>query len=351
MKYANILIALGLLLSGCGGSSGELSGQELYSQPSSSGNTFACETCHALSEPASDGLIRPGHPIGDATKRPSYKNGQVTELLDAVNSCRTDWMRADAWSEGDRDWEELKSFLEEQAPADDAPALAFTIKQPPADLTGGDMDKGQTLFNGRCVVCHGENATGTDRGPSLKGDLLTAELVAARVRTSGNSDSDIYPGLTGGVMPFWSESRLSDIELKDIIAFVLLNEPGNNGGGGGQGNLRDCDETHGKIGQTATLSTFAHGVSGVATIVDDCTIEITQFYFDGQGIDVRFYGGTGGDYQNGVSMSEMDLRRSEGYNNETVYAQLPEGTSLDDIDGISVWCVPVGSSFGDGEFN
>ena len=50
-------------------------------------------------------------------------------------------------------------------------------------------------------------------------------------------------------------------------------------------------------------------------------------------------------------MSEEDLRRPEGYDGtETVYAQLPEGLTLDDLDGISVWCVPVAASFGDGLF-
>jgi len=49
-------------------------------------------------------------------------------------------------------------------------------------------------------------------------------------------------------------------------------------------------------------------------------------------------------------MSE-DLRRPEGYDgSEAVYAQFPEDKSLDDLDGISVWCVPVSQSFGDGLF-
>ena len=141
-----------------------------------------------------------------------------------------------------------------------------------------------------------------------------------------------------------------DDELRDLVAFVLSNDGG--GGGGGQtGNLRECDTTHPKIGQVATLSTFAHQVSGTAVIVDDCTIRVDDFVFDGAGIDVRFYSGLGGNYVNGFSMSEEDLRRPEGYDGtETVYAQLPVGRTLDELDGISVWCVPVSSSFGDGLF-
>ena len=40
-------------------------------------------TCHALEEPADD-FRRPGHPIGNAANRPSYKNGQLTDIIDAI---------------------------------------------------------------------------------------------------------------------------------------------------------------------------------------------------------------------------------------------------------------------------
>ncbi|MDH3654684.1 MAG: hypothetical protein OEN21_10485, partial [Myxococcales bacterium] len=80
------------------------SGEALYLQPHSDGNTFACASCHALEEPAPDGIRRPGHPIGDAANRPSFKNGQLDVLLDAVNSCRVEWMGAPAFSEADPRW-------------------------------------------------------------------------------------------------------------------------------------------------------------------------------------------------------------------------------------------------------
>lgn len=133
---------------------------------------------------------------------------------------------------------------------------------------------------------------------------------------------------------------------------VACSDSGGGGGGNGQnGELRECDATHAKIGQVATLSTFAHQVSGTAVIIDDCTIRMDDFVYDGGGVDVRFYGGLGGDYMNGFSMSEKDLRRSGGYDGtEVIYAQLPVGQTLDELDGISVWCVPVATSFGDGLF-
>ena len=334
---------------GCGdsGNGAASSGETLYMEPHADGNSFACATCHALSEPAPDGIRRPGHPIGDAANRPSFKLG---ELRDAVNSCRVEWMAAPAFSEDDPRWLSLLDYLEALAGDTEPPALSYTIVDPPSNLDGGDAMEGRALFNGACVVCHGTDATGTERGPTLRGSLLDAETVAQRVRTSGARESAVYEGLTGGRMPFWAADRLSDDELRDLVAFVLAAD-GGGGGNGLPGELRECEATHPKIGQVAELDTFAHRVSGTAVIIDDCTIRVDDFVFDGGGIDVRFYGGLGADYENGFSMSEEDLRRPEGYDGtDTVYAQLPEGRTLDDLDGISVWCVPVAASFGDGLF-
>jgi mono/diheme cytochrome c family protein len=344
------MMALALAV-GCGDSSSPaVFGEALYMEPHPDGNTFACATCHALAEPAPDGVRRPGHSIGDAANRPSYKNGQLTELLDAVNSCRVEWMVAPAFEETDARWLALLEYLSKSAGTSEAPALTYEIVQPPIDLEGGDETAGQELFNTSCMACHGVDAVGTDRAPVLRGPLLDAETIARRIRTSGTTNSEVYEGLTGGRMPFWAADRLSNEELRDVVAFVLSNDGG--GGGNGQmGELRECDSTHPKIGQVATLRTFAHQVSGTAVIVDDCTVRVDDFVYDGAGIDVRLYGGLDGDYARGFSMSEKDLRRAQGYDgSEPLYAQLPEDRTLDDIDGISVWCVPVGASFGDGLF-
>lgn len=351
-----LLTVIGVVGCSDSGTSAAPSGGTLYLEPHADGNTFACASCHALEEPAPDGIRRPGHAIGDAANRPSFKNGQLDALLDAVNSCRVEWMAATAFSEADPRWLALFEYLSDAAGESPAPALSYQIVSPPSDLGGGDEMVGQALFNASCVVCHGVDAAGTVRAIALRGALLDPETIGRRVRTSGASNSTVYEGLTGGRMPFWSADRLSDEELVDIVAFVLANEggtggTGGTGGGGGTGGVRQCDATHSKIGQVAELQTFAHQVSGTAVIVDDCTVRVDDFIYDGTGINVRFYGGLGGDYTGGFSMSEEDLRRAGGYDgSEPVYAQLPEGLTLDDLDGISVWCVPVSASFGDGPF-
>ncbi len=344
------LLSLLLLAGACGESSGD-PGEMLYAERHSDGNTFACSTCHSLEEPAADGLTRPGHPIGDAASRPNFKNGAVDNLLEAVNSCRVEWMSATAWDANNEQWKELEAFLIGNAPSETAPALSFDRVEPPADLSGGDTLSGQGLFNQTCVVCHGEDAAGTQRAPALAGRELDPEYIALRVRTSGSQDSTVYPGLTGGRMPFWSADRLSDDALIDIAAYLETSTGSGDPGPGGDpgGELRDCASTHAKIGSTATLVEAFHDVGGIATIVDDCTIRIDNFTFDATGINVQFYGGLGGDYARGFSMSN-DIRRAEAYAGETITVQLPEDMTLDDLDGVSVWCVPAGASFGDGLF-
>ena len=84
-------------------------------------------------------------------------------------------------------------------------------------------------------------------------------------------------------------------------------------------------------------------------IIDDCTIELREFTYDGAGIDVRLYGGLGGNYDAGFGMGD-DLVNPNGYDGVTLYFTLPEGLTMDDLDGVSVWCVDVGVDFGSGTF-
>ena len=324
----------------------------VYTTPDPGGNSFACNTCHALDEPSEDGVRRVGHRLGDATHRPSYKNGQLQTMRAAANSCRTGWMNAPEWGAEDPSWLALYKWLDEQAPPGEAPVVVIDIVEPPADPTGGDAAAGQGLFNMACVMCHGTDAVGTDRGPPLAGTGLPESYVALRVRTSGMAESPVYDGLTGGIMPFWGGDRLTDDEVRNLAAFVKTSaapdpdpdppdpvDPG-----------PECAATHSKVGWTATLSTKFHGVEGVATIVDDCTIELTQFSYDGNGIDVQVYAATAGDYGGGFSVSGQLYNYPIGYSDETVILKVPTGKTLDDIDGVSVWCVAVGVSFGDGLF-
>jgi mono/diheme cytochrome c family protein len=354
---------------GLGGAPTPSNGHEVYMMRVPGGNTFACATCHALQEPAADGMRRAGHAIGDATRRPSYKGGRLTELRDAVNSCLTEWMRAPAWAEDDPSWIMLRAWLDTQAGmAAEAPAVALQIVQPPAPeaLEGGDGDAGRALFNTSCGICHGVDASGSIRAPGLLGLALEAPYIARRVRTSGAAESPTYDGLTGGAMPFWGADRLSDLELRDLVAFIRTAEPepddgaggsgaggsgggggGGADGGGGAGGGDGCPSTHPLVGTTAELTGRFHGVRGTVTVVDDCSIRVDDFFFDGNGIDVRLYGASDLTFANGFIMGEDLKNFPVGYENDTVVGTLPDDKTLDDLGAVSVWCVPVGVSFGD----
>ncbi len=102
------------------------------------------------------------------------------------------------------------------------------------------------------------------------------------------------------------------------------------------------------VGWVADMPSGSHDSSGTATIVDDCTVRVTHFNFDGGGVVVQFYGGTGGDYGSGFALGE-DIFGTP-FSDDTVTLTLPDGKTFDDMDGISVWCVEFGVSFTDAIF-
>ena len=112
-----------------------------------------------------------------------------------------------------------------------------------------------------------------------------------------------------------------------------------------------CPKTNAKIGWTTTLSTKFHDVTGNATIVDDCTIVIENFSFDGNGIDVKLYGGIDSNFEaGGFPIGPQLFNFPVGYDNVTLSFTLPANKTMDDLNSISVWCIAAGISFGDGVF-
>jgi hypothetical protein len=220
--------------------------------------------------------------------------------------------------------------------------------------------------------------------PPLAGTGLDPEYIAQRIRLSGKADSSVYDGLLFGIMPFWGDNRLSDEDLLDIVAWVSTSElPGEETGdeetgdedtgaeetgdeetgaeetgaeetgaeetgdetGGG------CGKTHPKVGWTAEFETIAHGVKGTATIVDDCTVEIEHFIFDGNGITVEVYLAEDlSSLDDGISISDNLYNFPVGYDDVTLTYTIPDDLSLDDVGAISIWCIDVGFSFGHGAF-
>ncbi len=111
----------------------------------------------------------------------------------------------------------------------------------------------------------------------------------------------------------------------------------------------DNTSLHPLVGTSSTFSDLAHDISGRLTVIDDRTLEVSNFFYDGGGVTVFFYTGTDGDYRDpaagaGPIGSQLNGRRFSG---ETIRLTIPDNLTLDDFNGISVWCVPFSANFGD----
>ena len=112
---------------------------------------------------------------------------------------------------------------------------------------------------------------------------------------------------------------------------------------------RACPSTNSLIGQTRALRVSSlYGISGDVTIVSDCEIRISNFFYNGAGPNVSFYGGINGDFRGGINMSERLNGRS--WQGETLNLFLPEGFSFEEINSFSVWCFEFDVDFSSASF-
>lgn len=110
------------------------------------------------------------------------------------------------------------------------------------------------------------------------------------------------------------------------------------------------DPYHEKVGEVATLFTRHHGVTGTAHIVNNRTLELRNFYYDGLGPDVYVYVSTNANFYPGTIIGD-ELNRPSPYVNTNLTFTIPNGLHLDEMEYISIWCDLVGVSFGDGQFS
>ncbi|MDQ3235360.1 MAG: DM13 domain-containing protein [Pseudobdellovibrionaceae bacterium] len=108
-----------------------------------------------------------------------------------------------------------------------------------------------------------------------------------------------------------------------------------------------CGQTSPLIGKTFSLATRSHGVSGTVHVIDDCTLSITNFNYDGKGLQVEVYSAVKGDFALGRPLSKDLLRPSKPYVDAEIHLRLPQALTVDAIEGISIWCSDVSVSFGD----
>lgn len=115
---------------------------------------------------------------------------------------------------------------------------------------------------------------------------------------------------------------------------------------GNAASTRSCTADSTKVGYTGTFSTLAHNVSGRAIIIDNCTLEISMFNYDGAAPNVRFYAGINGNFSAVEAFAISERINGRSYSNETIILALPEGKFVDDFDSLSVWCADFSADFG-----
>jgi hypothetical protein len=93
------------------------------------------------------------------------------------------------------------------------------------------------------------------------------------------------------------------------------------------------------VGWQTDLSTLAHDVSGTVTIIDDDTIRVDDFIYDGTAPLVYFYLGTEDTrsaFAEGLSIGPQLSEAFDGTQGPLLI-DLPAGETLEGYDAISVW--------------
>ena len=114
-----------------------------------------------------------------------------------------------------------------------------------------------------------------------------------------------------------------------------------------------AESTSPKVGWRAELSTIEEDVSGSVAIVDEDTVRIDDFTYNGGGISVYFYLGasdTASAFRSGLRIGPQLLGTTFDGSQPPLIIDLPAGETLEGWQAISVWCEVAGVSFGSGEF-
>jgi hypothetical protein len=96
------------------------------------------------------------------------------------------------------------------------------------------------------------------------------------------------------------------------------------------------------------INTGEGEVSGFVTMIDDCTLELTNFSYNGDGIEVRVFGSKASNFRPGFTIGPDIVGKR--FVKATWRVQLPAGKTLADLDWVSIWCVKARADFGSGPF-
>ena len=100
----------------------------------------------------------------------------------------------------------------------------------------------------------------------------------------------------------------------------------------------------------ADLRPGSHMSRGLATVVDERTIQVDHFTYDGGAPAVYFYLGESNTHAAFVDGIPIGPHLDRAYSDETVVVQLPMGQTLDGYGAISVWCAEFEANFTSASF-
>lgn len=108
-----------------------------------------------------------------------------------------------------------------------------------------------------------------------------------------------------------------------------------------------------QVGWQAVLVEDSHDVGGTVTIVDDDTVRLDDFTYDGGANFVYFYlGADESDFSffQGLRIGELLSGTSYDGSQGPLFVDLPAGETLEGYHGFSVWCERFQANFGSGTF-
>ncbi len=211
-------------------------GRRLFYSPTISTNGLSCADCHADfdEDKHDDGLIRAGHSLFSAYYRTTWwgKDPEADDAYATIDEaavvCVLHYMRNKDKLTAQQQLD-LRAYLKAisqrvlYTPLAIAPAADQTGAY--AGFGGGNRLNGKALFYAACHSCHPNANAGIapapiprDREPAYyariirEGDGLGAVL--------SGIDPNAYSYKSGRFSPFFGADRLSDAQIRDIIAYI-----------------------------------------------------------------------------------------------------------------------------------
>ena len=216
-------------------------GRELFSDPSFGGTLdpakasgLSCSDCHADFDEATnpDGRIRAGHSIVGVPHRGTAKGGMITADIFARAAggggfCYQHFLqkipsnKVDPTAIPEEQAAALMAYFEHVSGDNKGPQFQITTLDKDAASAAadtiiaikGDAQKGWKLYGQACNVCH----------PTAKKSGIGSQLVkrrAPRDLEKRKHQIAAYVRKGGFIMPSFTEDRLSDQDIADIVAFI-----------------------------------------------------------------------------------------------------------------------------------